>query len=136
MFNSLLTKGAVQILGVMREEFIMRFTDDEIRQHFVLAEVSGTRYLGYVCPGSFASNAWVDEEPYRCMTPRVEAIFSDDGQRASTSRDNLTRITSAEKLTSLLSDPSIKMGELFREWVLQETEEFPVLETDFGLCRV
>lgn len=114
----------------------MRFTSDEIRQHFVLADISGTKYLGYVCSGSFASDAWIEEDPYRTMTPRVEAIFSDDGQEASTSRDNLKRITSEEELITLLSDPSIKMGELFKEWVLQEEENYPVLKTIFGLCRI
>lgn len=114
----------------------MRFSNDQIRQHFALATIGTTKYVAYVVPGSFASTAWVEFDENRTMTPRVEALFSDDGQAASVHRDNLKRIQSDEELINLLTDPSVKVGDLFRDWVLQESEgERVIRHFMFGLYR-
>lgn len=88
-------------------------TDEFVNAHVVFTD----KFLGVVIPGSFASTAWVELDPYRTMTGRVEVLWSDDAVVADIDRGRLTRVTSVEMFDEIINSGRYAICDLFKRWI-------------------
>ena len=93
-----------------------KFTEKVVNDSFVIWKGKET-LLGQVKGGSFASTAWLEHYPYRTITGRVEVLWADDGMRAATDRNNLTRVANIEELKKHLANEQIKVCETFQRYL-------------------